>query len=443
MSQYKIKFYNFPINLINAIKERWTTMVMGEYSPPPLPSDHQLRSLLEIAYLASMEREETRGLKFTICCTLHSQNSIADFNRRKIKVWKFSEVRLFNLQELKRLAIVSNLENSAIWVNFTVNPDEVLTIKGLLNYGFIWSQTRKSLSYQSELLPHALIIRIEGPGEIKINQGQYLVATLKGGKIIVEPPTSHINLLGAGKLFHEGLILLEKQIQRPKFEHIKEWSEFEYVSYVNTILAIINAIEQKGHGGALIFASQNCDFIRNKDTTIQIKYKLEIEKNHLKEDFLKFINTRHKYADLFWLKELGKEVNEIDILKLEKKYEEKVNRLIETCKFISNLAETDGAVIMRTDLKIEGFGIEILLDKVDQSKVYLIKDILKKKKEEYNTEQRGTRHRSAMRLCSTFSDIVIFVVSQDGGVSIVWKNENAEVCFIPNLNTTNVNMVIS
>ena len=192
----------------------------------------------------------------------------------------------------------------------------------------------------------------------------------------------------------------------------------------------------------MILASQKCDFIKNRERTIQIKYKLDIEKNHLKEDYLKFINSRHKYADLVWLEESGKKINEIDIFKSEKKYLEMVDRLIETCKFISNLSETDGAIVMRTDLKIEGFGTEILLDKVDQSKVYIIKDILKKKKEEYDTEQRGTRHRSAMRLCSTFSDIVIFVVSQDGGVSIIW-NDKAEVSFLPNLNTTNINMMIS
>ena len=52
------------------------------------------------------------------------------------------------------------------------------------------------------------------------------------------------------------------------------------------------------------------------------------------------------------------------------------------------------------------------------------------------------RHRSAMRLCSVVKDAVVFVISQDGDVSLVW-NDNGVVRFKTKLKTTNVNMVLA
>ncbi|MBI5933085.1 MAG: DNA integrity scanning protein DisA nucleotide-binding domain protein, partial [Chloroflexi bacterium] len=115
-------------------------------------------------------------------------------------------------------------------------------------------------------------------------------------------------------------------------------------------------------------------------------------------------------------------------------------KLAETSEFIGKLSGVDGAIIFRTDFILEGFGTEILMDKIKPSKVYKVLDPIKKHKEELDSEQFGMRHRSAMRLVSAVPDIAIFVVSQDGGISLIW-NENGEVCFKTGVKTTNVNMV--
>ena len=53
------------------------------------------------------------------------------------------------------------------------------------------------------------------------------------------------------------------------------------------------------------------------------------------------------------------------------------------------------------------------------------------------------RHRSAMRLCAAFSDLVAFVVSQDGTTSIISQNREGEVCIQSNIRITNTNMPLA
>jgi hypothetical protein len=116
--------------------------------------------------------------------------------------------------------------------------------------------------------------------------------------------------------------------------------------------------------------------------------------------------------------------------------------LAETCSFIGRFSGTDGALIMQTDLSVEGFGVEILLDKAMPARVYEVKMPSGKGEVELDSEQFGMRHRSAMRLCAAVPNLVIFVISQDGTVSLVW-NEDGKVFFRSGIRIMNRNMVLA
>lgn len=47
-----------------------------------------------------------------------------------------------------------------------------------------------------------------------------------------------------------------------------------------------------------------------------------------------------------------------------------------------------------------------------------------------------------MRLCAAMPELAVFVVSQDGGISVVW-NDEGQVYFKSGARTTNVNMVFT
>jgi len=60
----------------------------------------------------------------------------------------------------------------------------------------------------------------------------------------------------------------------------------------------------------------------------------------------------------------------------------------------------------------------------------------------FDSEESGMRHRSAIRLCAANSYVAAFVVSQDGGVTLVW-NRQGRVYVKSGITTTNVNMIFA
>jgi len=434
--------YHFPLDLANQVHKKWTTTIGGEYTPPPLSSDQQLQTLLEVAYLAGMETDEARHLQFTLCCTPIVDSVRRHHQESTVEAWPFVSDRAFDVQEVRRLAAVTDLDTSAIWVRFSDKPDQALAVHGLMNLGPSWANARNAFTYHYDTLPEALLIRVPAPGRVMVYQGQYLIASLQSGNLQDGETFTPIGLLGAYPLFTEGHDLLRAEIPEPRHEDPREWHEFEWLAYVNTVLAIVNSIQLYGHGGAVIFASENCKFI--EEEYVKIKYRLPTATNYLKKHFVDFMTLRHQLGDMWWLTEAEDKnaPKESEMRLTDYSLQEVQRRLAETCEFVGGLSGTDGAIVLRTDLSIEGFGTEILLDKARRSRVFKVSDPIGKTREELDSEQFGMRHRSAMRLCSMVPELVVFVISQDGGVSLVW-NDKGDTCFKSGLKTTNINMVLA
>ena len=353
--------FNFPLDLAKQVREKWTTLIGGQYVPPPLPADKYLQVLLEVAYLAGLETDEARHLKFTLCCTPIIDSIRRQYQDSLVEAWPLISDRTFDVQEIKRLATVTNLDTSAIWIRFSDNSNQPLAIHGLLNLGPSWANARNAFTYHYDTLPDALLIRVQAPGWLLVYQGQFLIASLQSGKL-QSSEIAPMGLLGVYPLFTEGHELLRAEIQEPKYEEPREWYEFEWLAYVNTVLAIVNSVHLCGHGGAVIFASKNCKFI--EEEFVKIKYGLPNTTRHLKKHFTDFMTLRHQLGDMTWLTETKDKNAPTEAMMRLTDYslQEAQRRLAETCKFIGDLSGTDGAIVLRTDLSIDGFGTEILLD---------------------------------------------------------------------------------
>ena len=443
MSKSKMQFHKTIKDLSEQVFDLWENFVSGEYTPPSIPNKKQLRYLFEIAYLASMETEESRLINFTICCS-EKNKEVKRCNKNEIlQSWSFDKHRDYNVQEIRRLSVATDPETSAIWVEYDSSNDEVPEIHGLLHLGSSWSTARNAFSYFYESLPKTLTIKCISPGHIAIYQGEYFIAKFKSGICEVGNYSySPLDLLGAYPIFQEGHNIIRKEIITPKHDYIKDWHEFEWLAYVNSILAIVNKIKIEKHGGALILVGLNTDLISKE--LVKIKYQVSHSIHHIKESFINFMNLRHQHSDrLIYLGKNGKDVKrdkELNLTYFELIEAEK--KLAENCIFIGKLSGTDGALVLRNDLRVEGFGTEIVLEKSKKSIVYKVDQPMSNENEELDSEQFGMRHRSAIRLCSNTNDVAVFVVSQDGGTSLVWNKER-KVYFKPDIKTTNMNMILS
>jgi hypothetical protein len=100
---------------------------------------------------------------------------------------------------------------------------------------------------------------------------------------------------------------------------------------------------------------------------------------------------------------------------------------------VGGLANTDGAILMDTGFNVIGFSSEIVLAKCSRENAdkqmltlsgpLLTPDDLSNAKPLLNAEDKGMRHRSAIQLSLALNNAAIFVVSQDGNVSLLWDQD--------------------
>ncbi len=441
MSRSKIEFYKSYFSLAREIRDNWG--LWGAEQSVPLPSMKQLISLLEAAYLAGMKTEEGRRLSFVVCCLPRSGEVVQDLPydaTESIDSWVFDRDRDLNIEELRRLSVSTDIDSSAIWVRFPEEPDGPMSIHGLLNLGSSYGKARKAFGYTYSPLPRALSIRVEFPGKLAIYKGNYPIALFQDGRIQIPLPIGELK--GAHPIFSSGIDLISDEITRPKHDSSVGGVKFEWIAYINTILAILNVVHLGGHGGTLIIADRNCNFI--KEGSVKIKYKFSLDPDFLRRCFIDFVNTRNQACSESVPEYYGNEniptmkgIPLADTKEDLPDVETLLRRLIDNCHFVGKLSSTDGALIIRNDLSVEGFGAEILLDKTEPVEIY--KTTSKGDKERFDSEEYGMRHRSAMRLCGATSALVAFVVSQDGGVSLVW-NEDGKVLLQTGIRIENLDM---
>lgn len=434
----------FPADLAAKVTEGWPYLVAGDYCPPPLPNLAQLTELLEVAYFAGMETDEARPLRFMLCCSRDSEQIPHRDGAEPVGSWELSPKRPFSVQEIRRIAAVTDLDSSAIWIRFSGDESSNLMIRGLVNLGRSWAVARNAFSYHYDELPHALMVRVTAPGRMTIYQSAYRMASLMGGNLEIGGlKMAWMDMLGASGLFEEGHKALRKLITAPSHEHVKQWHEFESLAYVNCILAILNGMQLAGHGGALILKGARCDLVESG--CVRMKYGLAAGGDSLRNHFIEFMNSRHKHGNMVWLSEWQKDdaPTEQEVALASFPLRGLQQKVAQACTFVGSLAGTDGAIVLRTDLTVEGFGTEIVLDKVKRAKTFKVDHPMQREGLlELDTEQMGMRHRSAIRLCGTEPNLAVFVVSQDGGVSLVWSKDG-DVYFKSGVSTTNMNMLLA
>ena len=391
-----------------------------------------------------METDEARPLRFMLCCSSGLERIPHRVGAEPIESWEIYPERPFNVQEIRSIAAVADLDASAIWIRFTGGGSGKLMIRGLVNLGRSWAVARNAFSYHYDELPHTLTVRVTAPGRMVIYQSAYRMASLAGGKLEIGGlKIAQLDLLGINPLLDEGRSALRDLINAPEEEYVGQWHSFESLAYINCILAILNGMQLAGHGGALILTGQHYDII--KSDCVKIKYGLASGGESLKNHFIEFMNARHTHGNLVWLSEWQNEnaPTEQEITLASYPLRGLQQKVAQACAFVGSLAGTDGAIVLRTDLVVVGFGTEIVIDKVDRPEAFEVDHPMQKEDlPVFDTEQRGMRHRSAIRLCGTESNLAVFVVSQDGGVSLVWSKDD-KVFFKPGISTTNINMLLA
>lgn len=430
--------YNYPSDLAKVVTERWTTLVAMDASLRPfLPSEPALTKILEAAFFASLQTEEGRQLRFTLCCT--SQSRVTRYNTREpLKMVHFESPRLLTVQEIRRIASATNASKSALAVSIVGGKDDAV-IDGILHIGGDLARARSARSYYYRPSPSALLVEVRGPGELHVYQGPYKMAALISGDMPDFSIVSQLDFLHAGDIVKEGEASLWPKITPPQEEPAKEWHGFQWTALFNVILSIVNGIREEGHGGTLLLVSPSA----TDNLPIRIKYLVNYDVNFLDESFLNFINARHRLGDAIFKKGYLKDETITDEKLMSYQYETRTmeEQLADSCDFISKLSGVDGALVLTSSFRLLGFGAEILMDQAIPTNLYEVHGETYQETEhpKLNSESFGMRHRSATRFIGAVDNSVAFIVSQDGDVSFCWKKDQ-KVYLNRRVNISNANM---
>lgn len=433
--------FAFPEDLAQAVTERWDTFALRSGAPPPLPSPEDLRKILATAFFASLEREEGRRLRFVLCCS-PDVDVVRDGFGETVPIVPLDVPRPLSVGSIRSLAPAVSPVNAAMLVRFprAGGRTSQCEIAGILHVGENFARARSGRSFYYRPAPYALTIEVLDAGELHVYQGGARVISMNAGRLHNLIAFSAIEFLPISFLLMSGDKVLRPRIVPAAHEPIRETSDFEWTALLNTILCIVNGVRAHGHGGTVLLVAPGAE----SKLPIRTKFDVGAHESVLGDRFIEFLNTRHLLAEARLSQKKAAEVAAPGqtLLHLQNAAFAAEEDLAGAAEVVAGLTAVDGALVLTTDLRPVGFGAEIVLDAAEPVIAYEAdgRSVSRESWPTVDSESFGMRHRSALRCVGVADQMAAFVVSQDGQVSLFWK-ENGRVLLKRNVNTANPNMI--
>lgn len=433
--------FAFPDDLAKEVLDRWDTFAPRQGAPPPLPSPDDLRRILSAAFFASLEREEGRRLRFVLCCS-PDVDVVRDGFGETVPVVPLEMPRPLSVGAIRSLAPAVNPWNAALLVRFPRPGGRTAQseIAGILHVGENAARARSGRSFYYRPAPYALTIEVLDAGEMHVYQGGARLISMKAGRLYNLIAYSALEFLPISDILMSGDRALRSRIVAPGHEPIRETSDFEWTALLNTVLCIVNGVRAHGHGGTVLLVEPGAE------ASLPVRTKFEVDEHDsvLGDRFIAFLNTRHLLTEARLRQEESGTVMtaEQTLAHLQNAAFAAEEDLVGAAEVVAGLTAVDGALVLTADLRALGFGAEIVLDTTEPVIAYEVIGHAQSPElwPTVDSESFGMRHRSALRCVGVTDRMAAFVVSQDGQVSLFWK-QDGRVLMKRHVNTANPNMI--
>jgi hypothetical protein len=433
--------FAFPDDLARHVSERWESFRSRTAEPPPLPAREDLRHILATAFFASLEREEGRPVRFVLCCS-PDVDVLRDGFGETVPVVPLKAPRAVTVEAIRSLAPAVSPANAAILVRFPAEAGGSgrCEVAGVLHVGEHVARARSGRSFYYRPAPYALIVEVLDAGELNVYQGGARLASMKAGRLQDLHAYSAVEFVPLSFILMSGDRAFRGRMAAPAHEAVRDTSDFEWSALLNTILCIINGVRAHGHGGTVLLTAPGAE----RALPVRAKFAVDEHESLLAERFVEFLNTRHVLTEARLHDPRGPSVFGIDaaLSHLQNAAFAAEENLADAADVVAGLTAVDGALVLTSDLRVPGFGAEIVLDAGQPVTAYEVTDHGQAPATlpTVDSESFGMRHRSALRCVSVADQTAAFVVSQDGGVSLFWK-QDGRVLMKRNVNTANPNML--
>ncbi len=418
----------YPLDLARSAHGRWrelATECAGCGFAPAAELAH-VEELVSTAYQASLLREEERPVTFRLLVSdperLPERGGPPDGLHRL----QFTRARPFTDHEIRRLSPAAKYHRALIGVRWDAEEARFV-IWGLAQSGPRWLRSAHGGRGAAPSAPaHALVIRATGPGRLSLTVGDYSLAEIRGGRV----GRSRLDVFESRWLperfagTRAELAAIHDEARRAASSR---WADLEPDVSRNVaqhmIRRVLATMRAAHHGGTMIFVPSACATqLAEGSRWLHLKYAFADgePRRRFRTLMLEVMAALAEEGGAAGRASVGFRDYDTSQSARVAFLEEAIAEL---AQLIAALADVDGAVVMTERFELVGFGGEITGDLPQVDEVRRAFDLEALETEIEPTDDVGTRHRSAYRLCAAVNEAIAMVVSQDGGVRVVTWHE--------------------
>lgn len=405
---------NYPFDLSVTLQQRW---IEAGHNPAVLPESSALESLIDTAYQASLLREEDDPVQCRVLVASPDDRDLCDVGiGHEVFVIKFDEQCEFTAHHVRKMSAAVGYYRSLVGVHVDASRGGLATVWGMIVTGTRWVNHTEITVHDAANLPHRLVIHILGPGHLVFSSGLNRVVETIGGEILMEG-FDPFRSKWLPKNFEPLRLALMSKVEAGLSRNFasKLCASFARDVAQNVMRRVLRLVRGRAHGGMLIYLNDENDPRLANWLRIRMRFKHTDATNRFQQLILELMQRALEVGEANGIAEVRwKDFLQMHDASLSKLHDE----LVEYSHFLADLMGVDGCLVLNREMRLIGFGGEILGD----SHVSCIERAIDLEGEESVTEPAdasGTRHRSAYRLVSGVRETVVVVVSQDGGVRFV------------------------
>lgn len=353
-----------------------------------------LQKIIDECFFASLEQEEGEDLTVNIC-VMDKAKSLATANEHNFVALPFAKQRPLSGSELAKLAPAVDPQQSCVCV--WTDDDGELVIWGVVIFGRAWSNWHKFGETPQVSGPTRLIVSVKARGHLVFSAGFIKLLEYQRGAIVDQGVRI---LVGDGPV-KKALANIFKTPIHPELGH-------------DTILAwMLDRMIDGAHGGAIIAAAPgDVAAIRER---CELKYRIHPERGAGRivrsslDELMHYLPPEQR-ADPSTL---------IDTVQAQcRDQENDYIHIREYADALAAMAQVDGALVITDRFRPVGFSARIMNWSSPEGLLHA-HDLAATRCEPYDLKKLGTRHGSAAYLAAACPGVIIFVVSQDGHVSVM------------------------
>lgn len=358
----------------------------------PTPELSTISKLVEIAFIASLEKEEGRPITLSLSLLNKDVSQSSRFSM------EFKTPFPLNVETITKLAPAIDPEMSSFAVSKSDTSDDLL-LCGVVSFSQPENRFNEIPGQRGNLSstrPDVFTVATIHPGSLLITRGNSQIGRFVKGNFVAATPSPFAPTAMGSYVF----TFIERH------ELYKKHGDSYWHIYRDSLDFLLSEAAARSNGASVVLVNEH--------------HLSTIEKG--------FIHG-YRFSKKYGIKELFSEYMNyprIDIprdIKMRKKMSERI-------QLIAQYASIDGALILSDLLDIVSFGTKLSAD-TWYREVLVGPDGFNRGGEHFRYNHLGTRHKSAIDFVGENEDAIVFVISQDGPIRGFAKRDHETILCWP------------